>query len=178
MRALDQIKKLIIIIVVAGIAAVMGMVIGSSYTSNDLVADDNSNLTDQSKYIDQITGHSPFVSISQKVKPAVVNISAKSMVEDQFRSFLDDDIWRRFFGIPDHRDRRDSEPRMRRSESLGSGFFISDDGYILTNNHVIRNADDIIVRLSDTKEYRAEICLLYTSPSPRDRTRSRMPSSA
>jgi len=152
MRALDQIKKLIIIIVVAGIAAVMGMVIGSSYTSNDLVADDNSNLTDQSKYINQITGHSPFVSIAQKVKPAVVNISAKSMVEDQFHGFLDDDIWRRFFGIPDNRDRRDSKPRMRRSESLGSGFFISDDGYILTNNHVIRNADDIIVRLSDTKE--------------------------
>jgi len=49
------------------------------------------------------------------------------------------------------------QPRMRRSESLGSGFFISTDGYLLTNNHVIKGADDIMVKLSDTKEFKAKI---------------------
>jgi len=157
MEMLDQTKKLIIVIIIAGIAAVMGMVIGSSYTSNDLVADNNTSLINKTTYINPVTGHSPFVSVSQTIKPAVVNISAKSVVEDQLHSFFDDDIWRRFFGIPDYPDRRDNQPRMRRSESLGSGFFISSDGYLLTNNHVIRDADDIVVRLSDTKEYTAKI---------------------
>ena len=152
-----QVKGLIAVIAVAGIAALIGMVIGSNYSSNNLVADDQTAaltppMSNQS--IDNTTKHSPFVFVAQKVKPAVVNISAKSMVEDKFHTFFDDDIWRRFFGVP---QQTPEEPRMRRSESLGSGFFISDDGYILTNNHVVRDADDIIVRLSDTKEFKATV---------------------
>ena len=150
-------KGLFVIIAVAGIAALMGMVIGSNYSSNNLVADDQTTtLTPATpgQPIDAGAKHSPFVYVAQKVKPAVVNISAKSMVEDKFHTFFDDDIWRRFFGMP---EQTPEEPRMRRSESLGSGFFISDDGYLLTNNHVVRDADDIIVRLSDTQEFKATV---------------------
>jgi len=152
-----QVKGLIAVIAVAGIATLMGMVIGSNYSSNNLVAGDQTATTmpsTLSQPIDPAAKHSPFVFVAQKVKPAVVNISAKSMVEDKFHTFFDDDIWRRFFGMP---QQKPEEPRMRRSESLGSGFFISDDGYILTNNHVVRDADDIIVRLSDTKEFKAKV---------------------
>jgi len=152
-----QVKGLIAVIAVAGIATLMGMVIGSNYSSNNLVADDQTTAL-TAPILNQPTNntakHSPFVNVAQKVKPAVVNISAKSMVEDKFHTFFDDDIWRRFFGQP---QQTPEEPRMRRSESLGSGFFISDDGYILTNNHVVRDADDIIVRLSDTKEFKATV---------------------
>lgn len=52
------------------------------------------------------------------------------------------------------------EPRQmpdREAHSMGSGFFISEDGYLLTNHHVIKGADDIIVRLIDRREYSAEI---------------------
>ncbi len=48
-------------------------------------------------------------------------------------------------------------PRGRDSQSLGSGFVISDDGYILTNHHVIAGADEVIVRMSDRREYVAKV---------------------
>lgn len=158
MKNLGHFRNLFVVIAVAGIAVIMGMVIGSSYTSNDLNAQNEPISVPQEpvgKFTDLQTGHSPFVRVAQKVKPAVVNISAKSLVEDQFHTFFDDDIWRRFFGMPPQQT--PDEPRMRQSESLGSGFFISSDGYLVTNNHVIKDADDIIVRLSDTKEFKAEL---------------------
>jgi serine protease Do len=157
MRSLGHFKGLFAVIIVAGIAVLMGMVIGSNYTSNNLIAQDNTtSATPQvvNTYLDPNTGHSPFVAVASEVKPAVVNISAKAMVKDQFHSFFDDDIWRRFFGLPPEGP---NQPRMRQSESLGSGFLISTDGYILTNNHVVKDADDIIVRLSDTQEFKAKV---------------------
>lgn len=156
MRNLGGLKGLIAIIAVAGIAVVMGMVIGSSYTHNDLNAQEKVDLGQTPlayPYVNPQTGHAPFVYVAEKVKPAVVNIAAKSMVEDNNHNFMNDDIWRRFFGLPPAQN----EPRMRQSESLGSGFFISPDGYILTNNHVVQGADDIIVRLSDTQEFKAKL---------------------
>jgi serine protease Do len=158
MKELGSFKGLLAVIIVAGIATLMGMVIGSNYTHNDLSAEEKPVVTSTpmaNPYIDPATGHSPFVAVAQRVKPAVVNISAKSMVEDNVHNFFDDDIWRRFFGMPPQQS--PNEPRMRKSESLGSGFFISPDGYILTNNHVVKDADDILVRLSDTQEFKAEV---------------------
>jgi serine protease Do len=63
------------------------------------------------------------------------------------------EIFRHFFQFGP----RGGEPRQRDAQSLGSGFIISDDGYILTNNHVIEGADEIIVRLSDRSELVAEL---------------------
>ena len=156
MKSWGQLKGLMAIIIVAGLATLVGMVIGSSYSSNDLIAQDKiaAGSPATNMMVNPTAGHSPFVLVAQEVKPAVVNISAKSMVEDKFHNFLDDDLWRRFFGLPPNQP---NEPRMRRSESLGSGFFISSDGYILTNNHVVRDADDIAVKLSDTQEFRAKV---------------------
>ena len=100
-------------------------------------------------------GHSPFVAVAARVKDAVVNISAESISEGSYHDFMfDDEFFRRFFGAPNDR----SMPQQKqRSESLGSGFIISDDGYIVTNNHVVRGADKIRVRLSDTSEYPAKV---------------------
>ena len=47
-------------------------------------------------------------------------------------------------------------PEEFRGSSLGSGFLISPDGFILTNNHVVQDATDILVRLTDGREYKAE----------------------
>ena len=79
-------------------------------------------------------------------------------------------------------------PQERQSAALGSGFIIDEKGIVVTNNHVIQDADDIIVRVNGDQEFKAKVlgadplmdiaCLLYTSPSPRDATLSRMPSSA
>lgn len=69
------------------------------------------------------------------------------------------EIFRHFFGQPGRDFQtpgRGQAPQQEKS-SLGSGFIISDDGYILTNNHVIKDADEIIVRLSDRRELEAKL---------------------
>jgi serine protease Do len=153
-----KLKGTVILIAIAGIFTLMGLVIGSNFGSDKLAAQDKSQPVAIQSNTTLVGGHSPFVAVAEKVKPAVVNISAKSMVEDRFHAFSgrDDDIWRRFFGMPPGNGGQ-TPPQMRKSESLGSGFLISSDGYILTNNHVIKGADDIMVKLSDTKEYKAKV---------------------
>ena len=49
------------------------------------------------------------------------------------------------------------QQRQRREQSLGTGFIISSDGYILTNNHVVSGADEVMVKLSDGREIKGEI---------------------
>ncbi len=101
-----------------------------------------------------------FVSIADKVGPAVVRIAAEKVEKRRVTSFWDDwpeDFWDRFFGIPRERERE------FRSEARGTGFFISPDGYIMTNNHVVENAEKVTVATLDEKEYKAKI--VGTDPS-------------
>jgi len=105
-----------------------------------------------------------FTPLVEANSPAVVNISTalkKSKPGDMPHGFNIPDIpedspfydfFRKFFGeIPEG-----MEPFQERS-SLGSGFIISKDGYVITNNHVVKNADEIIVRLNDRREFVAEV---------------------
>jgi serine protease Do len=97
-----------------------------------------------------------FVPLVKKLNPVVVNISAIQISEEgQGRAtpFGESDpfneFWRRFFGNPGGRSRQ---------ESLGSGFIVASDGYILTNDHVIEDAEKIVVKLSnDDREYPAKV---------------------
>jgi serine protease Do/serine protease DegQ len=89
----------------------------------------------------------------REVMPAVVNISVTSKVEVQnpLGPMMEDPNFRRFFGIPD-------QPREQEAKSLGSGTIVdAARGYILTNNHVVADADDIKVRLSDDREFSAKL---------------------
>ncbi len=103
-------------------------------------------------------GPPDFVELSKKLTPAVVNISTTKNVKpqqfnqphanpfgaDPFGDFFD----RYFQGLP-------QRPQKQRGQ--GSGFVISDEGYILTNNHVVSGADEIKVKLSDGREFRGEL---------------------
>jgi serine protease Do len=95
-----------------------------------------------------------FATIAERVAPAVVYIEAEKVERVQFRSMLDDpffeDFWR-FFGEPRGREQE------RRSTSRGSGFFISDDGYLVTNNHVVENAEKVTVKTLDETEFTAKV---------------------
>jgi serine protease Do len=95
-----------------------------------------------------------FAELAERQGPAVVNISTTGTVrgqqalppgaeEDPFFDFF------RRFGPP--------QPREYESRSLGSGFIISQDGYILTNAHVVEAADEITVRLTDKREFKAKV---------------------
>lgn len=97
-----------------------------------------------------------FADLIEHVSPAVVSIEARTAPGERTGPDLSDlppqmrDLFERFGGIPDR-----AQPRERRSQ--GSGFFISADGYVVTNNHVIEGAEDITVNLSDGRDFEAEI---------------------
>ncbi len=96
------------------------------------------------------------VRIVEAVKPSVVNISSTKTVQVQQRQTpFDDPFFRRFFG--DQFGRQFQEPRERAVTNLGSGVIVSMDGYILTNNHVVRDADEILVTLFDKREFQGKI---------------------
>lgn len=91
-----------------------------------------------------------FAPLVKKEMPAVVNISTRQVVKVQQRSpFGDDEFFRRFFG--------ELPAREQIRQSLGSGFIISEDGYILTNNHVVDKATDIKVSLADGRIFEAKL---------------------
>jgi serine protease Do len=88
-----------------------------------------------------------FGPIIKRVSPSVVNIyTAKNMRDNpRLSPMFNDPLFRQFFGGGNW----ENVPRERRQQSLGSGVIVSTDGYILTNNHVLENADEIKVALAD-----------------------------
>ncbi|MGY6703694.1 Do family serine endopeptidase [Roseinatronobacter sp.] len=108
-----------------------------------------------------------FADLAERVSPAVVNITTTTTVASR----LDDgvprlpegspfeDFFRDFFDAPEGPNRN----RSRQSQALGSGFVISDDGYLVTNNHVIDGADEIRVEFFSGLELQAE--LIGTDPA-------------
>jgi serine protease Do len=89
-----------------------------------------------------------FTQVSESVNPAVVQIRSEQVVERRFRSPFEGTPFEQFF---------DRSPQQRRRQGLGSGVFIRSNGYIVTNNHVVENADELSVRTFDGSEYDAEV---------------------
>ena len=103
------------------------------------------------------TGLPDFTGLVERNAPAVVNIRAVATASGQRFGQVPDDqeipeFFRRFFGPPGG-----GGPGGRDRESGGSGFIISADGYILTNNHVVQDADEVTVTLTDRREFRADV---------------------
>ena len=105
------------------------------------------------------------ITIAKKVTPAVVNISivktsAPRSSPFPHSPFFDDPFFRKFFGERFREERR-QEPR-RRQQGMGSGVIVNPDGYIVTNNHVVAEGDEIQVVLGDQRKFEAE--LIGTDP--------------
>ncbi|SEI12422.1 DegQ family serine endoprotease [Pseudomonas asplenii] len=105
-----------------------------------------------------------FTQLVEQASPAVVNISTTQKLPDrkvsdiQGLEGLPPDIQQFFRGFPQPRGPKGGGGgRQREAQSLGSGFIISNDGYILTNNHVVADADEILVRLADRSELKAKL---------------------
>ncbi len=105
-----------------------------------------------------VTLENGFADVVKKAEPAVVHIRVEKNVKtegsEQYQDMMKDPFFRRFFGpymnpnIPQ---------REYKQMALGSGFIISKDGYILTNNHVVKDADKITVILADNSEFKAKV---------------------
>jgi serine protease Do len=87
-----------------------------------------------------------WVELARVVKPAVVNVSTTQQTAPRGGP---EDFFRRFFGEP--------APGPPGRQSLGSGFVVSADGYVVTNMHVVRGAGEIVVRLANHSEHRARL---------------------
>ena len=93
-----------------------------------------------------------FRPLAAEASRAVVNISASAKSKSRTSQQDVPEIFRRFFG-----DDFNFTPPPQDRQSFGSGFIISNDGYVLTNNHVVRGADKVTVRLNDRRELDAEV---------------------
>jgi serine protease Do len=95
--------------------------------------------------------------VAEGVKPSIVNISTTKTIsvrEHPFGDLFNDPFFRRFFGDDFHQfgDRREFK-----TSALGSGVIVTEDGYILTNNHVIKDVDEIKVILQDMREFTGKV---------------------
>lgn len=92
--------------------------------------------------------------VLEKVTPAVVNISVTTRAPKETNPLFSDPFFRRFFGLPDMPDFPQARPRL----SAGSGVIVdADEGYVLTNHHVIENGSEITVTLTDRRRFEAEL---------------------
>lgn len=124
---------------------------GTAMAKSEILSDkqvvQNTNVTG-----DMYRAQDAFAAVYDKAKDSIVNIRTKSTIVVQTYNPLEAFL----FGTSGVRQER------KETGSLGSGFIISSDGYIMTNNHVISGADEIYVKMSDGQEYLAK--LVGTSP--------------
>lgn len=133
--------RLVILPAITGILIAAGILY---FFPSQLDQSSNQSLSRQS-------GPVSYSAAVDKAAPAVVNIYTTKIIKEQKHPLFNDPFFRQFFG------QRNEPKRQRMQSSLGSGVIISSDGYLLTNNHVITNSDEIIVALKDGRESYARV---------------------
>jgi serine protease Do len=159
-------KSMIFLCVILVVGFIGGFLLASTLGHIPITTDQENSET-QSKssvdtqnheLLDQISR--VFEGASAKVSPSVVTIFAEQTVQiqnpfgfpdDAFKEFFGEDFFKRFFGTPSPEEQR------RTIRSLGSGVIVTEDGYILTNNHVVAGAEKLSVVIGDKKNYEAKV---------------------
>lgn len=141
-------RRMAVIVITAALGTIAGILFAAKMQwTNESHAD---NLQE---YL-TAEGESPFVAVAENVKPAVVSISTE--IEESLsdiHEFFDMGPFREFFQQPD----RGGQPKTRKTQAGGTGIIISQDGYILTNNHLVEKSKSITVRLADDEEFEAKV---------------------
>ena len=163
-----------VMLILAALIVVTGIVISwdtDDFTLQTAVGQTNDTLETSEDFLHLERANRAFINLVKQTRPAVVQITTQTRrnrtltsqrnqltpeEEREFRRFFGDELplpFRRFFEEPE----RIPMPNPRPARGVGSGVIVSDDGYILTNNHVIEGTDAIKVTLSNGKEYDAEL---------------------
>ena len=124
-----------------------------SYKETNIIYDATDNKNLNKKYV---TSYSTAV---KKSAPAVVSIQTTQEIPFNMHPMLNDPIFRFFFGDPQDQGNDQKFPNQNKQfqQGLGSGVIVDEKGYVLTNNHVIKDANSIIIKLSDGRTSDAEI---------------------
>lgn len=158
-RALASAKLFFAVLLIMTIGIAAGLILGTSFTGSGSGPSATQSATPSGAGIGAAVPvmpmgedplESPFVSVAQKVLPAVVNIDTKRVVKYGGYDFDQSpygDFFRRMF--PQTPDREVEVP------TYGSGFIFDRDGHIMTNNHVVRDAEEIVVTLNDGTKFDA-----------------------
>ena len=136
----------------AAVLILIGLVIGLGLSAGlDLHRTSHLQQTSALAASDAALGapESPFVGVVDKALPAVVFIDVKKKVGGSDSDDPQEELFKRFFG--------DQGRRPRYAPSSGSGFIIDRAGHVLTNNHVVRDANDITVTLNDRRTFKAKV---------------------
>jgi Do/DeqQ family serine protease len=134
----------------AVVLVVAGLVIGLGISAGLSLQRDSAAQRPMQRPLPAGQGYeSPFVPVVEKALPAVVFVNVKKNVTGS-SGLQQDELFRRFFG-------QDAPQHPRIEPSSGSGFIIDPEGHILTNNHVVSNAEDITVTLNDKRSFKAKV---------------------
>ena len=169
-----------VVLVLAVIIIAAGIIIdrdANKFTLQTAVGQTNDTLQTSEDFLHLERANRAFIDLVARTRPAVVQITTKTErridtsqrermdpeLEERLRDFFGDEFFRRFFREPEREPREQEEPRSRifpnpdPVRGVGSGVIVSEDGYILTNNHVIDGADEITVTLATGHAYEAKL---------------------
>ena len=162
MFKLNSTKWIIPLVIVALIIAV-GVTINTdnpTFTPQTAIGQTSDNFNQDFEYLER--ANRAFIEVVNRAKPAVVQVTTTRLASTRQgpSDFFGDDLFEFWFGPRERREPQNQDEPEEKEEvpgGLGSGVIVSEDGYILTNNHVIEGAEGIVVVLPNGRKYQAKV---------------------
>ncbi|MBF0344652.1 MAG: DegQ family serine endoprotease [Nitrospirae bacterium] len=148
-------KKFAFAASLVAIGLVIGLILASNFNIQNQSVAQSKEVPAQSKLLLEQFSRA-LTEVTEVAKPAVVNISTHKTIDlkdNPMGRFFEDPLFKRFFGD----DNQFHSPKKHESRALGSGVIVRDDGYILTNSHVVKDVDEIKVILNNKTEYKGKV---------------------